>query len=253
MARKLLSLVALIALPLAGQRGTGELRLTVKDPAGLALEADGSVVGQATQVHRRFTTGADGQYSLRALPFGMYRVLVERPGFTTFSSLVEIRSETPLDYHVTLRVGVVETTVVVSDSETLLDAHRTGSLNHLGPDTLRDRRATPPGRALLDLVDTQPGWLLEANGVLHPRGAEYGVQYVVDGVPILDNRSPAFAPALDVEEVESMNVLTGNYPAEYGRKLGGVIDVVKSRDISPGFHGKAVLQAGSFYTQSGYV
>jgi outer membrane cobalamin receptor len=229
------------------------LRLTVRDPAGLGLEATGSLVGQSTQVRRTFTTDAQGRYLLRALPFGMYRVQVERSGFSPFLSLVEVRSEAPLDYRVTLGVTAVETTVQVSDFDTLLDPHRTASLNYLGSDTLRDRRSSQPGRAVLELVDTQPGWLLEANGVLHPRGSEYGVQYVVDGIPIFDNRSPAFAPALDVEELQSMNVLTGNYPAEFGRKLGGVIDVVTARGSSPGFHGKAALQGGSFSTESGYL
>jgi len=252
-ARKLIVFLALVNLPLAAQRGTGELRITVKDSAGLALEASGSVVGQATQVHRRFTTDPAGAYSLRAVPFGSYRIQVERLGFAPFSDLLEIRSEAPLDYNVTLGVSVIETTVIVSDSDTLLDPHRTGALNHIGTDSLRDRRASQPGRAVLELVDTQPGWLLEANGVLHPRGAEYGVQYVVDGIPAYDNRSPAFAPALDVEDLQSMNVLIGNYPAEYGRKLGGVIEVVTSRDARSGFHGKAALEAGSFSTQSGYL
>jgi len=246
-------LLALMALPLAGQRGLGELRLTVKDPLGLVLEATGSLVGQSTQVRRTFSTDTQGRYSLRALPFGVYRLQVEHPGFSPFSSLLEVRSETPVDYRVTLGVTAVETTVQVSDFDTLLDPHRTGSLNYLGADTLRDRRSSQPGRAVLELVDTQPGWLLEANGVLHPRGSEYGVQYVVDGIPIFDNRSPAFAPALDVEELQSMNVLTGNYPAEFGRKLGGVIDVVTTRSSIPGLHGKAALQTGSFSTQSGYV
>ena len=76
---------------------------------------------------------------------------------------------------------------------------------------------------MVDLLNNQPGWLLEANGVLHPRGSEYQVQYVIDGIPIFDNRSPAYAQSLGVEEFESINVRTGNYPAEYGRKLGGVI------------------------------
>jgi len=250
---KALGLLASIALPLAAQRGMGELRLTVKDPSGLGLAATGSLVGQATQVRRSFTTNPEGHYSIRPLPFGFYRVQVERSGFAPFSSLLEIRSEAPLEYRVTLGVTAIETTVQVSDFDTLLDPHRTGSLNYLGADTLRDRRSSQPGRAVLDLVDTQPGWLLEANGVLHPRGAEYGVQYVVDGIPIFDNRSPAFAPALDVEELQSMNVLTGNYPAEFGRKLGGVIDVVTARSANPGFHGKAALQAGSFSTASGYL
>src|SRR5262249_3838526 len=74
-----------------------------------------------------------------------------------------------------------------------------------------------------------------------------------DGVPTFDNRSPAFAPPLDVEELQSMNILTGAYPAEYGRKLGGVIDVITTRDTTPGFHGKAALQGGSFSTESGYL
>ena len=104
----------------------------------------------------------------------MYRVQVEHAGFSPFLSLVEVRSEAPLDYRVTLGVTAVETTVQVSDFDTLLDPHRTGSLNYLGADTLRDRRSSQPGRAVLELVDTQPGWLLEANGVLHPRGSEYG-------------------------------------------------------------------------------
>src|SRR2546423_4627107 len=114
--RRLLPLLALIALPLAAQRGTGELRLTVKDPAGLPLEATGTVIGQATQVRMRFTTSAEGVYFIRALPFGAYRLQVERSGFAPFSGLVEIRSEAPLDYRVTLGVNVVETSVVVSDS-----------------------------------------------------------------------------------------------------------------------------------------
>ena len=154
---KVALLLALLAAPLAAQRGTGELRLFLKDPSGLPLEAAGAVVGQATQVHRKFATDATGAFSLRALPFGAYRIHLERSGFAPFSSLVEIRSETPIDYHITLDVSVIETIINVTDSDTLLGAHRTGSLNHLGTQTLRDRRSSQPGRAVLEQVDTQPG------------------------------------------------------------------------------------------------
>ena len=40
-------------------------------------------------------------------------------------------------------------------------------------------------------VDDEPGWLYEANSVLHPRGSEYDVQFVVNGLPLTENRSPA--------------------------------------------------------------
>jgi hypothetical protein len=85
-----------------------------------------------------FRLPVGGGFYLRALPFGMYRVQVEHSGFSPFLSLVEVRSEAPLDYRVTLGVTAVETTVQVSDFDTLLDPHRTGSLNYLGADTLRD-------------------------------------------------------------------------------------------------------------------
>src|ERR1035438_10813748 len=88
-----------------------------------------------------------------------------------------------------LGVAPVETVVVVDDGETLLDPHRSSTANHIGPETLQDRPMSLPGRSLIDLVDAQPGWLLEANGVLHPRGSEYQVQYVVDGMPLMENRS----------------------------------------------------------------
>jgi hypothetical protein len=102
-------------------------------------------------------------------------------------------------------------------------------------------------------VDTEPGWLLEANGVLHPRGSENQVQYVLDGFPILNNRSPGFAPPLEAEDVEELSVMTGTYPAEYGRKLGGVIEVQTEQPVQSGAHGSAELEAGSSDTLHGYV
>src|SRR5581483_10603284 len=102
--RRIAFLAALAAAPLAAQRGSGELHITVADPAGLPLQAAGDVVGQATQVRVRFTTSPEGIYSIRALPFGVYRLQVERNGFAPFSSLIEIRSEAPLDYRVRLEI-----------------------------------------------------------------------------------------------------------------------------------------------------
>lgn len=68
--------------------------------------------------------------------------------------------------------------------------HQTSAINRVGAETLQQRITTLPGRSLADVVNTEPGWLLEANGILHPRGCEYQVQYVVDGLlPVTDDRS----------------------------------------------------------------
>ena len=245
--------ISLSAILLTAQRNSGELRITVGDPAGLPVQAAGELVSRGTDYRSAIRTSTEGRYQARELPFGIYQLTIVHAGFQTYSGLVEIRSEVAQEIRVTLNVLPIQSDVVVTDAATLIDPHRTGTSYFIGSETIAQRSSSQPGRAVLDLVQSQPGWLLEANGVLHPRGSEYQVQYVIDGVPLTDNRSPAFAPALDADDVQSMNVLTANYPAEYGRKLGGVLEVREAKDHLPGLHGKVVLGGGSFGTEDGYA
>jgi outer membrane cobalamin receptor len=240
-----------LTLPLLAQSDAGELRLKVTDAAGLPVPCTVELASQANQVRQKMDTDASGTLDLKRLPFGLYRLRVERAGFAPHSGLVEIRSAIPYEYRVTMAVAPIETQVVVRDSETLLDPRRTATVNRIGPETLATRATAQPGRSLLDLVNTEPGWLLEANGVLHPRGSEYQTQYILDGIPLTENRSPAFSPELEAGDVQSMSILTAGYPAEYGRKLGGVIDVVTARDARPGLHARAAASGGSFASASG--
>lgn len=246
-------LLILFAVAQFGQSSTGELRLTVTDPGGFPLQSHVALVSESNDVAQSLETGADGALVAKRLPFGRYRLEVARAGFATYVTLLEIQSALPMEYRVTLSLAPLQTQVTVTPDVTLLDVHQSSSVNRIGQDTLQRRIATLPGRSLSDVVNTQPGWLLEANGILHPRGSEYQVQYVVDGLPVTDNRSPSFAPELDVNDVHAMSIITGGYPAEYGRKLGGVIEVVTAGDARQGFHGSAVASGGSFRTGTGSV
>src|SRR5262249_60941063 len=116
----------------------------------------------------------------------------------------------------------------------------------IGQQSIREQLSMQPGRELFDLVNEQPGWLYEGNGVLHPRGSEYDVQFVVDGQPLTQNRSPAFAPDMDSSGIESMRVLTSGYPAEYGRKLGGIVELTTDKTTRLGWHGSFDAAGGSF-------
>ena len=246
-------LIFFVLLAQFAQSTTGELRLTVSDPAGLPLQSQVALVSEANQVAQTLETGTDGILIQRRLPFGRYRLEVTRAGFASYTALLVIESAVPTDYHVTLTLAPVQTQVTVTPDATLLDTRQTSAVNRIGTDTLQRRITALPGRSLSDVVNTQPGWLLEANGILHPRGSEYQVQYVIDGLPITDNRSPSFAPELDANDVHAMSIITGGFPAEYGRKLGGLIEVVTAGDLRQGFHGTAVASAGSFGTGTGSV
>ena len=247
--------VFLIAVPQfsAAQDRSGELRLSVADASGAALPAHGMLISQANHFELSFDTSPSGEYTAKKLPLGSYKLTLEQTGFAPYSALIEIRSELPLKFSAALAVASVTQTVNVQDSDTLLDTINTGTTYQLGEAALRDWTASVPGRQAIDVVQSQPGWLLEANGVLHPRGAEYDTQYVVDGLPILNNRSPAFSASEDLEDVQSVKVYTSGIPAEFGRKVGGVIETVTDRNPARGVHGTAILGGGSFATANGYL
>jgi hypothetical protein len=240
-----LCLGALIA---QGQRVRGELRIDVRDVQGAMLPSTAELISDANQVHLNFTVGSDGHYVARNLSFGVYRLSLSAAGFAPWSGLVEIRSEVPLRVVVTMGVAPVATQVQVNDLATLVDPSGTGALYPIGRQAIGENLAGQPGRELSSLVDELPGWLFEANGILHPRGSEYDVQYVIDGLPVTENRSPAFAPTFDADDVDSMRVLTANYPAEYGRKLGGVVEVTTEKNLPAGLHGQFAAGGGSFDT-----
>src|SRR5229473_1467844 len=245
------AVLLLCASSAPAQRVRGELRLEVHDPHGAAVSPTGVLISEANGIRRTFVAGPVGRYVAQDLPFGVYRLNLQAEGFASWSDLVEIRSEVPVRVAVTLRVAPVTTQVQVNDSATLVDPYSTGSLYSIGRQAIEEHEAAQPGRELLDLVSEQPGWLYEANGVLHPRGSEYDVQFVVDGLPLTQNRSPAFAPSFDAGDVESLRVLTASFPAEYGRKLGGSVEVTTKKDVQAGWHGRLDAGGGSFSTLNG--
>jgi len=235
------------------QDRSGELRLTVTDSDGAVLSAHGLLVSQASHFELTFATASSGEYTAKKLPLGTYHLTIEHPGFAAYNALVEIRSQLPQRLSVALSVATVAQTVEVKDSDTLLDTTNVGNIYQLGAPALRDWATAAPGRQAVDVVQAQPGWLLEANGVLHPRGSEYDTQYVVDGLPILNNRSPAFSPADDLDDVQSIKTYTSGIPPEFGRKIGGVIETTSDRNPARGLHGTAILGGGSFDTGNAYL
>jgi outer membrane cobalamin receptor len=198
-------------------------------------------------------TRQDGRYFAQELPFGTYRLKVSHPGFAPVGRLIQIRSEVPVMISVTLGLVPFRTSIDVTDSSTLVDTERARTVYSTGKKRLSQQIPAQISRGLTDAVNSEPGWLYEANGVLHPRGSEYDVQFVVNGLPVTENRSPAFAPSLVSDDVQSIRVMTAGFPAEYGRKLGGVVEVTTQKDLPTGFHMSAAAGGGSFSTGGGNI
>lgn len=243
-----LTIAALLwAFPSLAQSNTGELRLTVTDPSGLGLKSAVQLVSEASQYRYTFTTDDHGNLDAKRLPYGIYKVQIQASAFAELSESVEIRSALPLDRTIQMKVASASQSVNVRAAATLVDPFRPGSVNQIGKETIQDRLTALPGRSMQDLVNSQPGWLYEGNTVLHPRGSEYQTQFVIDGIPLTDNRSPSFGPeSADADDVESVTVYTAGIPAEYGRKMGGVVEVNTLKNQDQGFHGEVTLFGGTF-------
>jgi len=210
------------------------------------------LVSQVNQFSNTYETDASGILDAKLLPFGVYQIHVERQGLASFAGSLEIRSVIPIEYDVRLVLALPTTAIVVNGQATVIDPHRVGDINRIGSQTIQTRETSIPGRSVVDLVNSQPGWLYEGNAVLHPRGSEYQTQYVVNGVPLTDNRSPSFGPGIDADDVQSLGIYTANFPAEYGRKMGGVVEMSTLKDSRRGWHGKVVATGGSLASANGY-
>jgi hypothetical protein len=245
--------ILLLACPLLAQSNRGELRLKVTDPHGLGVKTAIELICEVNEYRNTLVTDEAGVVVARRLPFGLYRVQIAQAGFAAVSVPVEIRSAAPLDYAITLSLASINTSITVQGADTLIDPHRANSVNGIGSEAIETRTTSLPGRSLQDLVNSQPGWLYEGNAVLHPRGAEYQTQFVVDGIPLTDNRSPSFGPEIEADDVDSLSIYTAGIPAEFGRKMGGVVEVNTLKQVKPGFHGEVDLSGGSFDTAGAFA
>ena len=245
--------LCLLALPLVAQSTRGELHLKVTDPHGLGVKSSVEVASEANEYRGTFETDDSGVLIAKRLPFGLYSLRIEQPGFAPVAATIEVRSAIPVEYSIQLALPSVNMSVTVKAGYTLIDPHRSSSLNEIGEETIQERTTSLPGRSLQDLVNSEPGWSYEGNAVLHPRGTEYQTQFVVDGIPLTDNRSPGLGPEIEADDVDSLTVYTAGIPAEFGRKMGGVIEVNTLKAAAAGLHGQMVLSGGSFDTAGAFA
>ena len=81
-----------------------------------------------------------------------------------------------------------------------------------------------PGSGLNDaIILTTPGVAADSNGFFHPLGDHAQVSYVIDGQPVSDQRNKIFSTSIPANAIQSMEVISGSPPAEYGDKTSLVI------------------------------
>ena len=123
-------ILLLSSLPLFAQSNSGELRLRVTDPDGLAVQSFVELVSEANQFRKSMVTDKAGSLVAQHLPFGAYRLGVRHQGFAPYSASLEVHSAVPMQFHAMLSVEPLSTSVTVNDdADTLIDPHLAGAVN----------------------------------------------------------------------------------------------------------------------------
>ena len=232
--------------------GAGSLNGTVLDPSG-AVVANATVeIHQAVSGYvRTTTTDGKGNFSFPNVPFNPYHMTVTASGFASSAQDVEIRSAVPTSVKVSLEVTGSATTVTVEAGEDLVENDSTFHVD-IDKELFDKLPLESQSSSLSSLVTlSTPGIAADSNGLFHGLGDHAENSFSVDGQPITDQQSKVFSNQIPLDSIESMEVIAGAPPAEYGDKTSVVI-VATTRSgqgvTTP--HGSVSASYGTFGTSN---
>ena len=224
----LIILALAIAVPAHAQElgGAGTIQGTVKDPTGGVLRAAAvTIVNPVSGLRRDTTTDEMGRFVFRNLPPNPYHVTVTVQGFETFAQDVDVRSAVPIVLDLGLKLAGTTQTVEVIGKADLLEGQPTA---HTDVDqTLVDKLPIEAGGGLNQVIMmASPGVVADSNGFFHPIGDHAQTQFSIDNQPITDQQSRIYSNQISPDAVQSMEVITGVPPAEYGDKSSLVVHII---------------------------
>ncbi|HZB26337.1 MAG TPA: TonB-dependent receptor, partial [Vicinamibacterales bacterium] len=237
--------VALVPCLASAQSFTGTIRGTLKDTSGAVVpHATVTIVNQQTDRQETATTDLEGRYSSVPLPPGEYRVEAVLQGFRRAAQrdvVVQVNATVVIDF--TLELGELTDQVEVRADATQIET-TSGTVGKV-VDNRRILELPLNTRNVYSLIFLTPG-------VAGSIGNNYNsMSYTVNGArptmmdTVIDGVTASF-PTVNgftgisvfpsVDAIQEFKVLGANYPAEYGRSLGSVLNVVYKSGTNE-FHG----------------
>ena len=229
-------LSALLTLPLAAQ-STATLFGLVTDQSGSAIPgATVRVSNSITGFSGQQATANDGQFQFVNVPFQTYTIRIEKAGFDPSERSISLRSNIPFRLDITLAIAGqgIAIDVTASEIRATIDTEATGTKTELDAASFARLPQQASGRGIESVLLSFPGFAANANGAIHPRGAHNQMTFVIDGMPISDQLTGAFANAVDPTIVQNIELFTGDVPAEFGNKVSGVANITTRTGLGSG-------------------
>ncbi len=248
-----LALFLFASLGLAQSGGnSASINGTVFDPTGAVVpDATVEIHNPVSHFDRSVTTDKSGNFSFPNVPFNPYHMTVNAAGFGSTAQDVEVRSVVPVNLKINLQVSGSKTSVTVEAGGDLLENDSTfhSDIDRNSFERIPLESATSSVSALV--TQSTPGIAADSNGLFHGLGDHAENSFSVDGQPITDQQSKVFSNQIPLDSVQSLEVISGAPPAEYGGKTSVVI-VATTRSgqgvTTP--HGSVTTSYGSFGTSN---
>jgi len=232
---------------------SGSINGTVVDPTGAVVaKATVEIRNPVSGFDRSTTTDASGKFEFTNIPFNPYHLVVTAEGFAAIVQDVEPRSAVPVSVAIKLKVSGATTQVTVeAEGGDLIENDPTF---HTDVDkNLFDKLPLESQSSSLSNLVTlaTPGISADSNGLFHGLGEHAEASFSVDGQPITDQQSKIFSNQIPLDSIQSMEVIAGAPPAEYGDKTSVVINVTtRSGQGVTTPHGSVTASYGSFGTST---
>src|SRR5205085_4269307 len=208
-----------------------------------------TLVNSITNYEVTAKTDDAGNFKFVNVPFNTYKLSVDAPDFQTSEQTVDVHSAVPAKLTVQLAPKELSEQVSVSAGDThLIEADRTSADTDLNTVSLLNNLGPAPSRGLQKMVESVPGVVADDGGRIHVRGSESNVQTVINGVPVSENMSAIFSTSIDPRATSHVEVLTGGLPAEFGDKLGAIVNLNTKSGLDMPISGEISGNLGSFST-----
>jgi hypothetical protein len=251
-------ILAFVALALtansafAQSGGSGTIQGAVMDPSGAVITgAIVSIDNPVSHYTRSAVTDAQGKFTFANIPYNPYHLTVKAAGFQSDVQDVNVRTAVPVALTINMVIGQAAESVTVEAGADLVE---TTSTTHTDVD--RELFATLPlessSSELSSLVTlATPGVAADSNGLFHGLGDHAENSFSLDGQPITDQQSKVFSNQIPLDAVQSMEVIEGAPPAEYGDKTSLVINVTTRSGLGQTQpHGDVTTSYGTFGTSN---
>ena len=248
-----LALCYVLFASLGRTQTTATLSGSITDPSGAAVAGARVTLSNAvTGYENSAESKADGGFQLVSIPLRTYRLSAHADGFRSYEQTITFSNAAAQAVPIRLEVLTNTTSAIVSAFETvsLVTPEDTGTRAQINQREIERLALSVGNRGLESVVQTFPGFAQNANGAIHPRGAHTQMSFLIDGMPITDQLTGAFANSVDPNIVQNVEIFTGNIPAEFGAKVAAVVNVnTKSGfDSNRRFTGSTALSAAGFGT-----